>query len=142
MKAIFARQRGLASWLIRLACWSRWSHIAVVEDDQTLIHSTFLGGGVRRVSLFDFLAEYSATELMEVSVPDEAAALAFVRAQIGRPYDWTALVGISLRRDWAEPDKWFCSELFEACLLAGGLVRWRESVSRITPQHQYMLAPT
>jgi|CXWL01.1.fsa_nt_gi uncharacterized protein YycO len=141
MKAIFARNRSPASWLIRLACWSQWSHVAVVEDDMSVIHSTFFGGGVHRVALAALRASYSATELVDVPVPDEAAALAFLRAQIGRPYDWTAIVGIALRRNWADPKRWFCSELLEATLIAGGLVRWREKVSRITQQHQYMLNP-
>lgn len=40
----------------------------------------------------------------------------FLRAQIGKPYDSTALVGLALDRDWHQADSWFCSELQAAAL--------------------------
>lgn len=50
-------------------------------------------------------------------------------------YDWTAIFGMLLQRNWQEQDSWFCSELVEAALTAGGRQRFRDDVSRITP-HQ------
>ena len=160
MKAVFLRKHGPASWLIRLACWSQWSHVAIQADDFTVIHSTFWGRGVHRTRITELvrdisevvaaewrtritelLREYSAHEWVDIAVPDESSAIAFLRGQLGRPYDWTALLGFLVRRDWAEPDRWFCSELLEAALLAGGLRRFRTDASRVTQQHQWMLAP-
>lgn len=132
MKVLFAHKHTLGSWLIRAFTWSRWSHVAIVDHDE-VIESTLKRGGVRARSLMDFLSEYQHVEMVEWNVPDEAAALRFLRAQIGKPYDWTALVGFLLRRDWAEDDSWFCNELAEAAAQAGGLKRFRGVLSRITP---------
>lgn len=141
MKAIFCSKPGIASWLIRVACWSRWSHVAIIEDDEHVIHSTFWGGGVHRTTIWQMLGDYTEIEFTDIPVPDEVAAMAFLRDQLGKPYDWTAIVGMVMRRDWAEVDSWFCSELLEACLRAGGLTRFRALLSRITQQHQWMLEP-
>lgn len=139
MKVIFCRRRSLGSWLIRLFTWSAWSHLAIVEDAETVIDSTFSGGGVRRRRLVEIVAEYSAIEEAEVPLADEQAALEFARAQIGKPYDWTAIFGFVLRRNWAEPDAWFCNELFEAAAVAGGSKRFRDRLSRITPRDSWMV---
>jgi hypothetical protein len=40
---------------------------------------------------------------------------------------------------WADGGRWFCSELFEAALIAGGLVRFRLDAARITPGHAWMV---
>ena len=136
MKIIFVRSRSPASWMIRAACWSRWSHCAIV-DGQLVIEST-ARHGVRARPLAGFLAQYPQREEVAVACPDDAAGLRWARAQIGLPYDWTAILGLALRRDWATPDAWFCSELAEAAVSAAGRVRWRAGLSRITPQHAWM----
>lgn len=40
----------------------------------------------------------------------------FLRAQLGKPYDVTAIAGLAFNRDWRESDSWFCSELVTAGL--------------------------
>jgi len=138
MLMIFSRRRALSSVLIRLATWSRWSHVSIVESD-TLVIDARLFGGVRHRSLDELLRTSSAVEWRAVALDDEAAALAFARAQIGKRYDWSAIVGFILRAGWADVDKWFCSELAEACIQAGGLRRFRADLARITPGHIWML---
>ena len=44
----------------------------------------------------------------------------FLRAQIGKPYDTDAVLGLGIGRNWREPDSWFCSELQAAALEASG----------------------
>lgn len=140
MRLIFTRQHSIGSLLIRFFTWSRWSHVAILEDDSMVIDSTFLHGGVRRRPLAELLAQASRHQMLDLNVPNEAAALDFARAQIGRPYDWTAVLGILFRAPgWALPDRWFCSELAEAVVLAGGLKRFREDAARITPEHVWMV---
>lgn len=46
----------------------------------------------------------------------EAAWLAFLRAQLGKAYDHTAIWGFATGRDWRAPDSWFCAELLCAAL--------------------------
>ncbi len=40
----------------------------------------------------------------------------FLYAQIGKPYDFKAIGGFFLNRDWRNDAKWFCSELIAAAL--------------------------
>jgi uncharacterized protein YycO len=137
VKLIFCRRHSLGSWAIRFFTWSPWSHCVIVEDAEHGIDSTFAHGGVRRRLLSDILAECSRAVQVEVRAPDEAAALDFARLQLGKPYDWTAIVGFIVQRNWAEPDAWFCNELAEASLVAGGRPRWRSDLNRITPRDSW-----
>lgn len=137
MKLLFSRRNTVASWLICLACWSRWSHCAIVDGDH-VIESTARRGVHRRPKAL-FMADYPQAEQVDIPCCDDDAGLRWARAQIGLPYDWTAIAGFVLRRDWQEPDSWFCSELAEGAVRAAGRVRFRSELSRITPQHVWML---
>lgn len=140
MRIVFARKNTLSSWLIRLFTWSRWSHVAIV-DRAVAIESTFWGHGVRMRPLQDLIADHTWCEFGEVSLPDETAGIGFAYAQLGKPYDWTAIFGFVLRENWADDAKWFCSELVEASIKAGGFTRFREDLSRITPRDVWMVTP-
>ncbi len=61
--------------------------------------------------------------------------LAFAHAQVGKPYDYTAIAGFLARRDWREDDSWFCSELQAAAFEAGRrpLLNPTISINRISP---------
>ncbi|WP_216891622.1 hypothetical protein [Pseudomonas putida] len=88
------------------------------------------------------LARASHAALVEFPVSDPQAVLDAALAQLGRPYDWLGCAGIALRnRDWQEPDSWFCSELVAYAFGQAGEPLFREDmVSRVTPQHLWMLA--
>jgi len=139
MKLIFTRRHAVSSLLIRLFTGSRWSHVACVVDDAHVIDATFKHRGVRLRPLADLLADCSASEACLVPLHDEAAALQWLQAQVGKPYDWTAIVGFVIRSNWADPSRWFCSELAESAVLAGGLQRFRADVARLTPGHVWMV---
>lgn len=47
---------------------------------------------------------------------------AFLDAQLGKPYDSTAIWGFVAGRDWRADDSWFCSELQAAALEAAGII--------------------
>lgn len=47
--------------------------------------------------------------------------MAFAHAQIGKPYDFSDIVGILLDQNWHCTSKWICSELVLASLLNGGV---------------------
>jgi uncharacterized protein YycO len=135
MRLIFSRRRTLSSALIRWFTWSRWSHVSVQVSDTLVIDSRALAGGVHYHPVERLLAESSAHEVVDLPLPDEAAALAWLQEQIGRPYDWSAVLGVLWRSvRWDEPDAWFCSELVEGAIVAGGLSRYRAPPARITPE--------
>lgn len=141
IKAIFLRHSRIDSLLIRAASWSSWSHVALImEDGVTVIDAAFLRGGVTEHPLIDLTATASKYAIREFSCPDPAAAYAFARSQKGKPYDWTGVLGLGLHRDWQQDDAWWCSELVEECLAAGGNKRFIEQVRRVTQQHSWMVA--
>jgi uncharacterized protein YycO len=78
-----------------------------------------------------------------IDIPcDEEAAWSWAAAQVGKPYDLTALFGWLSGRDWQEEDSWFCSELVAAAFDKAGSPLFREgTMSRVTPQHLWMVRP-
>lgn len=140
-RLVFTTTRGAASAVIRAGTWSRWSHVALV-DDFTVIEAT-AKHGVRRAPLGELIAHASRFALVDLPCVDPAAAIAAAASQIGKPYDWSGAFGVGLHRDWQEDDAWFCSELvawaFE--VTQQPLLR-AEVVRRVTPQHLWMLPPS
>lgn len=137
MKIIFCKSNSIGGQLIRLFTWSEWSHVGVVFDD--VVYEA-VGSGVRKVPLDEVLRHYHQNcTILNVDVPDEAASRRFLEAQLGKPYDYSAIISFVSQRDWAEDDKWFCSELTETAILMGGRLRFREKMNRITPQHVWMV---
>lgn len=137
MRIAFARRAALGSWLIRLFTFSRWSHCAIIQGD-AVIDATFWHG-VRRSPLSEFLKHYEV-EVIDVHLGafGEYADL-WLEEQIGKKYDWTALVALPFRSNWHDPDRWFCSELVAAALRAGGRDLFRDDLARVVPQHLWML---
>jgi uncharacterized protein YycO len=139
MQAIYVRRSNPGSWLLRTALWSSWSHCAIVTPQDTVIEAAAFRGVVEH-PLAGFLAGVSARSFKDIPVPDDAAAIAWARAQIGRPYDWWGAIGLAFHREWNRPDTWFCSELVEAAAAAGGRTRLVAQARRVTPQHSWMVA--
>lgn len=140
VRLLFSTTRLPLSVAIRAATWSRWSHVALV-DGAFVIEAVTLHG-VRRAPLADAIARASAHALVDLPARDPAAILAAAASQLGKPYDYTALLGLALRRDWQSPDAWFCSELVAWSFQAAGQPLLRgEVVRRVTPQHLWMLPP-
>jgi uncharacterized protein YycO len=88
-------------------------------------------------------APKASDKISHFTVPglDMEAAVSAARTQLGKPYDWGAIVGIALHRDWRAPDKWFCSELVAwACEQAGTKLLRFDNLDRVTPG-QLALSP-
>lgn len=137
---IFSRSASLHSALIRVATWSPWSHVGLVVGDSVIDAAP--GEGVRLISMAQLERESDHCKLVELPCrrPDVMALAA--SQQIGKPYDWSAIFGLTLHRDWSEPDKWFCAELVAWAFAEAGEPLFRHDViSRVTPQHLWMLAP-
>lgn len=122
---------------IRAAEYGFWaSHVEAVMPDGTLLGAHFEGGVQARPSDYDngkFTKELFVD--LPVSNSQETSFLDFLRAQIGKPYDLTAIAAFVAGRDWREEDSWFCSELqaaaLEACMFFGTLAT---DVNHITPR--------
>lgn len=140
IQLLFSTTHHPFSGLIRVATWSRWSHVALVAGPH-VIEAVALGG-VRQVSKAHAIQRASGYCLVELPAHNAQAIIAAARSQIGKPYDWTAVAGLGLHRDWQEDDSWFCSELVAWAADQAGEPWFRpEALRRITPQHLWMLSP-
>ena len=128
------------SAVIRAFTFSRWSHVAIIDGDD-VIEATALHG-VCRTPVVDAINRAKRGEVVEFPAIDPDRIIAAAAGQIGKPYDYTALIGLGLRRDWQEADSWFCSELVAWAFQHAGEPLFRaECLRRVTPQHLWMLAP-
>jgi len=139
LQLIYARRHAIGSMLIRGGSWwAPWSHVGVVTPDDTVIEAV-AWRGVIETSMADFIARHSKTAIVSVACPEPVRAVAYGRTQLGKGYDWLALLGIPLREPWEDADRWICAELAEACLAAGGRQRFRVAAGKITPYQSYMV---
>jgi uncharacterized protein YycO len=135
---LFSAANNPLSVMIRTLTWSTYSHVALVDGD-TVIEAT-TAHGVRRAALSDALRSAATRALVQIPCADPQAVLAAATSQLGKPYDYSAILGIGLHRDWQEDDKWFCSELVAWSFQHAGHPLFRaESLRRVTPQHLWML---
>lgn len=130
------------TWIGRLIQWitfSKWCHVAIQVGG--VIYEADMRGGVRTVSTDTFHDAWDQTVPLELDVPDTGALVRFLRLQLGKDYDWMALVALPWREDWQDPEHWFCSELVAAALVKGGLPDFAVEKSRITPRDLWIMSP-
>lgn len=139
----FTTNNDPVSRVIRWQTWSRWSHTELLITDEDagqfdLPHAGYLGahldGGVLLRPLdYDPTCQFI---LADVDCTDDVKArvIEFGKAQLGKPYDLTAIFGILAHRDWHDPNHWFCSELNAAMFEAAGdpLLR-ADELDRVPP---------
>lgn len=140
IQLLYTTTRKPFSALIRTVTWSRWSHVALIDGDQII--ESVVNGGVRQYPLRQAIDHTADHCIVELTARNPQAILDAARSQIGKPYDWTAILGLGLHRDWQEDDSWFCSELVAWAAAEVG-EHWfrREALRRVTPQHLWMLPP-
>jgi len=113
------RGRGLISALIRWQTRGQYSHAALLMPDGRIVES-WQGDGVRVKTLADWRGvERYTVPSMSAAQWDEA--LAFARAEVGKGYDYRAIVRFVSRRKMRADDRWFCSELVFAALAHAGV---------------------
>lgn len=142
MKVVLSATYSIGGWIIRVGTRSAWNHCDVLFDDGTLIGSTG-AGGVKRITLDERLNcgphEVYKYRIDEIKLTDEeeAKARAFAEAQVGKPYDFTAVFAFALpwRENWNVKRKWFCSELVAAVINSTGRLFARKDAHRITPNN-------
>lgn len=99
------------------------SHVEAVMPEGTLLGAHLQGGVQNRPADYD-ATEWTREEVVAVPATEAqtAAFHEFMRAEIGKPYDLTAIAAFVARRNWQEPDSWFCSELVMAMLEKAAVV--------------------
>ncbi|MDR3439891.1 hypothetical protein [Telmatospirillum sp.] len=121
-------------------------HVDAVLPDGSLLgaqHEAGLGGPDVPAGVQIRPANYGDTSGMtgRIRVPLPATDgqadtfWSFLQAQIGKPYDVTAIEAFIAGRNWHDPDAWFCSELIAAALEHAGVFPYPLSspANRVTP---------
>lgn len=125
MRLLFVTSNTLPAAMIRGFDGGPASHVGIESPLRPgyVLDSTFAHGGVKPWARDEWLAMDGRRLVAEIDVPlpSETTALLWAQDQIGKPYDWTAIFGIALLRDWQEDDAWYCSEYGIAACLQGGM---------------------
>lgn len=129
----------IGGWLIRLLTFSRWNHAAIEVGG--VVYESMTRGGVRVTPASGYGSRWHRAESIALAVPDVPALQAFLNDQVGKPYDWMALVALPFREDWQSPHRWFCSELVAKALTVGGVRQFSVEKHRITPRDLWILKP-
>jgi uncharacterized protein YycO len=128
---------GLVSSAIKFWTWSEWTHCEIYTKDGWLGAQTD-GKGVA-VRPFNYTTP-KAQALFSIELPNYDLAMEFAYKQLGKPYDYTAILGMIAREPLAEnPLKWFCSDYLAAVTRKGGInLLHGEGVYRFTPRDIYI----
>lgn len=110
------------SAFIRYRAGSKWSHVDAVCEDGDLIgarafrETTSDGLHTYRPGVQKRRADYHHfTHALRIKVLTDpvlaARYYALISDEIGKSYDFSAIWGFALDRDWRNPERWFCDEL-------------------------------
>lgn len=132
----FSHGSGWEDAIVRAVTWSDIAHLGFLLPDGMVIDATPAHGVALRQP--DPENELFVFDVV-VPAPVIEAAVAYARTQISRPYDWSAVIGVGLHRDWRRPDSWDCSELVAAAFEQAGFPLLRaDHLNRITPRDLLM----
>lgn len=144
----FVSHPGLFNWACSIAQYGFWcTHVEAVMPDGTLLGA--ISDGVKaRAPNYD-IGKFSREMFVRISVAPEheSSFYAFLRSQIGKPYDSQAIwafYGKRDDRDWQAPSSWFCSELMAAALAEYEVFpqHMAEKFNRVTPRDLMLLIST
>ena len=139
MKIKFTSNRLPLSYLIRLWCVSKVSHVEFVFSDGVSIYPAVETGRTiltkktyRNEYIFD----------LDLTAEQEALVRSWAESQIGVPYDYTALAPWNVfiprkKSSWKDPAYWMCSEFCAYGLELVGIKFFEDSCKKITPADLY-----
>jgi hypothetical protein len=118
----FVEGETLVTEAIVLAEYGFWAaHVEAVMPDGTVLGAYADGGVQIRPRDYD-KSKFQRELLVNIDVEDVVTDrfYAFLRKQLGKPYDVEAILAFVSGRDWQRDDSWFCSELQAAALVDCG----------------------
>lgn len=133
----FSAGYDLLSWLVCQKTGCAFSHCDFLMSDETLL-GALPNHGVQ-VRKPEDLLKFKRSLILEAPVEN---GWEFAKTQIGRPYDWGAIIGMGIPfpRDWHDDSRWFCSELIIASLLEAGLTITSPNAWGVSPR-DLLLSP-
>lgn len=120
----------LSSRLIAWFTQGKYSHVEFITEDGYALGARLRGGVKRRPYEYIGKRQY---RLFGVYSPHDLV-MSYANSQIGKSYDWLAILGFVFGRNWQNMKRWFCSELCVWCFISAGVEVLRvEGVNKITP---------
>lgn len=133
--------RSITGILIRGVTWSEFSHVDVCTPDGKLLGAQIDGVKARPAGYAAKSCRFLYLQTDKLTAEQEKKFWEFLDAQIGKPYDFGAIAGILIHRDWRNPNKWFCSELVAAAFEYAGVPLLRtDFIDRVSPG-QLLMSP-
>jgi uncharacterized protein YycO len=133
------------SALIRWHTCCEFSHVGFCDGDGQLerYFSAQLRGGVRwRSAIGAGVARESYGQILRVTAPGIDDAFTWALTQNLKKYDYSAIFGLALNRDWRNGEAWYCAELVAAAFEKTGHALFNPQIAlwRITPR-DILLSP-
>jgi uncharacterized protein YycO len=111
-----------ANLIGKLVCWqtrSQFCHVAVHFEDCTVIEALYKDGVIKRNYDKDKDTDCITLRIC-VDKTAEESIHCWLENQVGKPYDYLAILRFLSRRKMYSNNRWFCSELaYEAFQQAG-----------------------
>jgi len=119
-------QDDLASKAIQYISAGRASHVGLILPGGFELGARFdkAGGKPPGVQIRpEAYAKFESETYLTQEVTEEQGSLctSFLFQQLGKPYDWRAIVGFAVNRNWRDDDSWICSELQAAAIEHAGI---------------------
>lgn len=143
LRVIFTNSRMPLAPVIRAVTWSKFSHMALLFDDnKKILHADMHGVRIEETKALQARSKNWMIVDYKCDRPDDLINACMT--QLGKPYDFTGIIGIAIRDvNLQDTGKWWCSELPAYGAVASGQPFFQdEYMSRITPQHWLMLPHT
>ena len=142
----FVSHPGVFDWACKIAQYGFWAtHCDAVLPNGCLLGARFDGGVQIRSANYD-AGGFSRELRVSIPATDAQASLFydFLYDQIGKPFDWQAILTFYFPRDWQVPDSWYCDELLASALAKCGIFPQRLALkfNRISVRDLLLLVST
>lgn len=123
----FSTQDKIFARLIDWWTWGDYSHVDMILTDGRWLGARYDGVKARE--------PYAVSKCLQVTVEAPSEVMNVALSQIGKPYDFMAILGFIVHRDWQEDDSWICSELIAWAFQQGGMSLLNtDKINRISPR--------
>ena len=142
IKLIFSSRKGWLSKIVRMVTWSDYSHVDMIIGHDHVIGASHTEGVTESSLAYrkSVSNKWLIAEVHTLSVEDDENLFRAMKSQVGKPYDYTGVLGFLFHRDWQKEERWFCSELIAWAFSKVGTRILADSVrkSRVSPEHLLM----
>lgn len=103
----------------------KYSHCEILFSDGVCFSASPRDGGTR----FKVIEVESHWDRIAVGTSHEDEVWQWCARQVGKPYDWLGILGLSLNYRNSDKKKWYCSEVCVTALRRVGLLDVRPNLS-------------